>query len=322
MFVRFKSKIMDTVAFFSMVVIIHGVYSCDPVTQYEQDGECCRKCGPGTRMQFKSDCKDPLCTPCSESEYQPTFTRLTKCELQPYCDPNKNFDVPTNRNKTSLSPCRCKMGYHCSTSECLTCAQHTKCRPGQWIAFRGDHIQDTVCQACPANTFSSVSSVKECQPWTICDSGSITETKGTPTSDIVCVPAPSSGAFIALVVSGVVLLVLLAGFFILWKLNGTFRGAINKAKESCLRCFGEKAGNKGGDVERAVEQLEPMIPDTEPPSPQHPVPQTPVEDEDSQAVFYTKPQDVTENGHVVAQEEGKADHMSVSDSQMSVTMSA
>ncbi|CDQ95186.1 unnamed protein product [Oncorhynchus mykiss] len=153
-----------------------------------KNGVCCSMCGPGTKMlSSHSGCLDPHCMPCQEGEYQHAFTDKNLCKLQPYCDPNKNFEHSTNRNTTSISPCKCKPGYHCSSEECLTCVPHTKCRPGEEVKSKGNPIHDTVCKACPLNMFSSDSSAEsKCKLWTVCTSEFKTEAEGTATSDAVC----------------------------------------------------------------------------------------------------------------------------------------
>ncbi|KAJ8016945.1 hypothetical protein DPEC_G00012620 [Dallia pectoralis] len=326
-----ESERMELVTLLLLIIaIVPVVYCCDPNTQYEKYGDCCSMCGPGTRVSSPdSNCFDPICIDCVVGEYQPEYTKETKCKLQPVCDKNVNFEVKKKTSMTSLSPCQCKAGHHCSSTECLTCVPHTKCGPGQEIQTRGDHIRDTVCQTCPANTFSNGSAADDvCTQWTECKSGFITQATGTPTSDRVCVPAPTS---YTIQITGIVLGIILSLVIIvlIWKKRERLRDAYHKAMETCMEClrsncFPTQAGNKDGrnaeGHEEHLEQLQPII-ETLPE--QCPGPQTPVEDDvnDSQDRSYSVPQEMTENGHVVAQEEGKAHHTSVCDSQMSVVIS-
>ncbi|XP_071203725.1 tumor necrosis factor receptor superfamily member 5-like isoform X2 [Salvelinus alpinus] len=264
--------------------VLTMIYSCDPETQYLKNGECCSMCGPGTKMlSSHSDCFDPHCMPCQEGEYQHAFTDKNRCKLQPYCDPNKNFEHSTNRNKTSLSPCKCKTGYHCSSEECLTCVPHTKCRPGEEVKSKGSPIHDTVCKACPLNMFSSDSSAEsKCKLWTVCKSEFKTEAEGTATSDTVC---------------------------------GQLGEACKKANESCMD-FNLKRGTKRATAdgkaeegnaegpEEGREQLQPMIQFVEPPSTLYPpLPGLQIPEE-------VEAKDVSEKGHLVVQEEGKSHHVS------------
>ncbi|KAK6303328.1 hypothetical protein J4Q44_G00257820 [Coregonus suidteri] len=303
-----------------MLSVLSVVSSCDPETQYLKNSECCNMCGPGTKMlSSHSGCLDPHCMPCQEGEYQNAFTEKNLCKLQPYCDPNKNFEHSTNRNKTSLSPCKCKTGYHCSSEECLTCFPHTKCRPGEEVLSKGNPIHDTVCQACPLNMFSSHSSAESmCKLWTVCKSGFNTEAQGTATSDTVCVPGSMSSGAIAAIVIALAALVLA---IVVCKFKGQLGEAFKKANESCMD-FNLKRGTKRATADRNAEegnaegpeegkeQLQHMLLG-EPPSTQSPPLQFTQIPEESEIGSYAEANDMTENGHLVAQEEGKAHHTSV-----------
>ncbi|XP_024239892.1 tumor necrosis factor receptor superfamily member 5 isoform X3 [Oncorhynchus tshawytscha] len=282
------TRIEMIVLLLCILSVLTVVYSCDPETQYMKNGVCCSMCGPGTKMlSSHSGCLDPHCMPCQEGEYQHAFTDKNLCKLQPYCDPNKNFEHSTNRNTTSLSPCKCKPGYHCSSEECLTCVPHTKCRPGEEVKSKGNPIHDTVCKACPLNMFSSDSSAEsKCKLWTVCTSEFKTEAKGTATSDTVC---------------------------------GQLGEACKKANESCMdlnlkrgtkRATADGRAEEGNaGPEEGREQLQPIIPFGEPPStpyPSLPGPQIPEE---------VEAKDMSENGQLVVQEEGKSPPFSVSDTQ-------
>uniref|UniRef100_A0A4W5MJB4 CD40 molecule, TNF receptor superfamily member 5 n=1 Tax=Hucho hucho TaxID=62062 RepID=A0A4W5MJB4_9TELE len=310
----FKTKIIEMILF--MLAVFPVVYSCDPATQYTNNGECCIKCGPGTRMSSDhSGCFDPHCMPCQEDEYQEAFTEKIICNLQPYCDQNKNFEGSTNRSKTSLSQCICKAGHHCSSKECLTCVPHTKCGPGQEILSTGDQTRDTVCQACPANTFSSDSSAESKFGWIVCDVLFIYFTVSVPTFSVRA--AVISFVVLALVTSVVGI--------ILFKWKGKHGEAYKKRKEPCVECLGyerrptedgNKEGRNSGGPEEEREQLQPMIQDRKPLSPPSPISQpspgtqTPVENDvnDSQAESSFKAEEMTENGYVVAQEQVSHNH--------------
>ncbi|XP_064813505.1 tumor necrosis factor receptor superfamily member 5-like [Oncorhynchus masou masou] len=312
------TRIEMIVLLLCILSVLTVVYSCDPDTQYMKNGVCCSMCGPGTKMlSSHSGCLDPHCMPCQEGEYQHAFTDKNLCKLQPYCDPNKNFEHSTNRNTTSLSPCKCKIGYHCSSEECLTCVPHTKCRPGEEVKFKGNPIHDTVCKACPLNMFSSDSSAEsKCKLWTVCTSEFKTEAKGTATSDTVCVPVPNSHGTIITIVMAFLAVVL---GVVLWTFRGQLGEACKKANESCMdlnlkretkRATADgnaEEGNAGPEEGR--EQLQPIFQFEESPStlyPSLPGPQIPEE---------VEAKDMSENGQLVVQEEGKSHHLSVSDTQ-------
>ncbi|XP_028438663.1 tumor necrosis factor receptor superfamily member 5 isoform X2 [Perca flavescens] len=182
---------------------------CDPLTEHELNGLCCKMCGPGTRMSSSSGtCQDPHCPACGDNEYQEEYTKETKCQRQPYCDPNTNFQVGVNKSKNKKSPCMCKDGFHCSSGECVTCVPHTKCEPGHGAVRLGTHTVDTVCQKCPEGTFSTDSSWDSvCRKWTVCESGY--DKRGTDKSDNIC-EAPSRGHIVLIVVLAFLIVFLVA----------------------------------------------------------------------------------------------------------------
>lgn len=47
-----------------------------------------------------------------------------------------NFQVPVHVI-TKQTTCTCKDGFHCSTSECITCVPHTTCKPGYGVLSEG-----------------------------------------------------------------------------------------------------------------------------------------------------------------------------------------
>ncbi|KAG7252371.1 hypothetical protein CRUP_025243 [Coryphaenoides rupestris] len=125
------------VLYFTVTGAVEALF-CDDLTQYlRQDGQCCKKCGPGTRMYADiTNCLDPICKPCKEYEYQAGYTMHDKCDLQPYCDPNKNFvhDGPVSTEKRV--ECVCRDRYHCSSQACITCVENTPCGPGKGVRVK------------------------------------------------------------------------------------------------------------------------------------------------------------------------------------------
>ncbi|KAF7669490.1 hypothetical protein LDENG_00189510 [Lucifuga dentata] len=296
-----------------MVVVAAAVPPCDPLTQYEQAGECCKKCGPGTRMSSLSTCQDPQCQDCRENEYQDSYTTEHSCNLQPYCDPNKNFEVPVNKNTKKMSPCLCKQGYHCSERECIFCTEHTKCQPGFEVESKGDHLHDTVCRVCPAAMFSN-SADGICKKWTECEAGYHIKTNGTSTSDNIC--EQDSRSHVGLIF-GVLSCVILAGLgFLIFK----------------YKCRGNPRDNKkmiNGGLEPFVEkQIKPDRGDetiianptcdehsliSEVPPSQEEAMKTPEENDDD---LITGSPRLTENGNFVVQEGGKEEVLSRQESQV------
>lgn len=169
------------------MVFIAAEPLCDPLTQEEREGECCKKCGPGTSMKSKIPCEDPMCTECEENEYMETYTTDAKCQRQPYCDPNKNFQWVTHMSKKKRHTCLCKVGFHCSSETCITCVSHTVCKAGYEAFIKGNQTHDTVCRKCPDGTFSATVSWDDvCQKKTECPSGYEPQ-EGGDESDTICV---------------------------------------------------------------------------------------------------------------------------------------
>lgn len=304
--------------FLSVVMVVYCDSStCDPETQYLKDGLCCQMCGPGTRMiSDNPGCQDPQCKPCLENEYQPAYTKETRCFLHPYCDPNKSFE--SKRNLTSLSECRCKEGYHCNNVDCLVCVPHSECRPGWRVASRGTHNHDTNCQACPSNTFSNESGANECIKHTVCK---VIEKEGTDKSDAICVPGFSPGTII-LIISALAIPVLAVLFgFIFWKRAP--EATKNKVKEffSCLKSNEPTQDKTPRNVEEVGNLIDPVdetitVPDTE----IQLIESMPVENEEVR-LNGTESLDWTEGGNHVAQEVGKGQIVTHPESQLNSLIS-
>ncbi|XP_053280947.1 tumor necrosis factor receptor superfamily member 5 [Pleuronectes platessa] len=170
-----------------LMVLTSAQSRCDPLTQYDQAGQCCTMCAPGTKMSSTSSCSNPQCTECGPHEYRDTYTKEPRCKVQPYCDPNKNLEDSQPASKKKQSTCSCLTGFHCSSDTCVTCVPHTTCKPGQQAKSIGNHSKDTVCESCPEGSFSNSPSWNSvCTKWTECESGYQVQEKGTHVSDSVC----------------------------------------------------------------------------------------------------------------------------------------
>uniref|UniRef100_A0A1A7XCY3 CD40 antigen n=2 Tax=Iconisemion striatum TaxID=60296 RepID=A0A1A7XCY3_9TELE len=181
---------------------------CDPETQYRRDGQCCTMCPLGTRMQSSSSCLDPVCDPCGINEYQDKYTTNNKCNRQPYCDPNTNFESPAEQSKKAKTICMCKEGFHCSGKECITCAKHSTCQPGYEVVSKGSKIHDTICRQCPNGTFVSSTSGK-CEKWTECEPGFYAAEGGTSESDTQCVSRHRTHIIVGVITAGAVTLMMI-----------------------------------------------------------------------------------------------------------------
>ncbi|XP_051961908.1 tumor necrosis factor receptor superfamily member 5-like isoform X2 [Xyrauchen texanus] len=266
------------------------VLSCEEQTHYMKENKCCKMCGPGKRMLVDDNCEDPRCQDCLDGEYQSTYTHDTKCERQPSCDTNLHFLPQSNPSKTELSKCQCKHGYYCSAEdECSTCKKHTVCKPGQRILKNGTSISDTACAACIDGTFSSHDSASTCFEWTKCKAGYVQGTSGNLTSDRTCVQhTPSDRVTILLFVGGVLLLIIAAIVLMIY---------IRKRKIGWNRIPKNPIVGIGiiqnGDIQALCERGDQTII------------QQPQEDIDNTEPVSPSSSNVTENGNVVEQEDGK-----------------
>ncbi|KAM4610823.1 tumor necrosis factor receptor superfamily member 5 [Polymixia lowei] len=287
-----------------------AVYSCDPQTQYESnDGQCCKKCGPGTRMPqspYVLSCLDPQCVPCLNDEYQDTYTEKDKCELQPYCDPNKNFARP-HEHKTKRSSCVCVVGYHCSSKACLTCLPHTICEAGEMRRYRGNHTHDTVCEKCPPNTFSTGTSEDGgCKAWTACEPGYQMKTNGTATSDVICEKSQRVHTSVWIVI-GIAVPAVVA-ILVFWCSRGNAKGNVKSCVESCL----EVNKKPGVELVNAFPFTDEHSLTSEAQSPQQEqTSKTPEENEvEDEQTLISDDTGLTDNGNVVVQEDGKKEALS------------
>ncbi|KAM9856160.1 tumor necrosis factor receptor superfamily member 5 [Aulostomus maculatus] len=220
----------------SLLVRTWAQHHCDPLTQYEDGDQCCRKCPPGTSMTSPASCQNPTCKDCGEDEYQEGYTTQTKCERQPYCDPNKNFQDAEQKSKTEESICQCKAGFHCSSDACLTCVPHRVCGPGWMAQSKGNQTHDTVCQRCPEGTFSNDSSPDAvCKKWSECKSGYRIKHGGTGDSDSVCERTPQHvGLIVGVCLLVLVLVVLGIMIFVLKAYKGDSQGDLKDCVGLCV----------------------------------------------------------------------------------------
>ncbi|XP_040009827.1 tumor necrosis factor receptor superfamily member 5 [Xiphias gladius] len=288
---------------------------CDPLTQYEESGRCCKMCGPGTRMSGRGTCLDPQCKECGENEYQDKFTTEEKCQLQPYCDTNKNFQYVAGESKKIRKTCTCAPGFHCSSAACITCVPHTVCKPGHGAQSIGNHTHDTVCQTCPKGTFSKESSWESvCKKWTECGEGYHIKHSGTDTSDNTCEETSRQHTVLIALISVFVLAVVVAGL-IFCQCRGD---AKRKLKDCVQSCRGERLELQNENpliappVDDAEKEL--MFPEQQS-SQEEGGTRTPEENEDELSEEISAGVILTDNGNYVTQEKGKTEILSRQESE-------
>ncbi|XP_037539720.1 tumor necrosis factor receptor superfamily member 5 [Nematolebias whitei] len=285
-------KLFPCLLFTSVVVLSSAQpapdLSCDPATEYAKDGQCCKLCRPGKRMTVLSSCTDPVCDDCGLNEYQDNYNKEVKCKRQPYCDPNKNFEVAVIESKTERTTCLCKQGFHCSSQQCITCVLDRSCEPGDELVLEGNRTHDTVCRSCPKETFSSTRNSK-CVKWTECKEGFHVVQNGTDRADMVCEANSRTHVIIAGVVVALVLVTSTLGILVYKYLN--------------------KSRYRGGKIhgKSLVEEVGP--------EPFHSIIGVP-EEIDAEEMLPSEDHGITENGNWLAQEDGKLYKISHQESQM------
>ncbi|XP_070695669.1 tumor necrosis factor receptor superfamily member 5 isoform X2 [Pempheris klunzingeri] len=293
---------------------------CDPLTQYEQNGQCCKMCEPGTRMHLPlSTCQEPHCIQCGWDEYQDKYTTEPKCERQKYCDPKGNFEVDVSVTPKKRRACRCELGFHCSSEACLTCVQHRVCERGYGAQSKGNQTHDTVCQRCPPGTFSDeISWDSDCEKWNECETGFHTKEAGTDTSDYVCEKDSRVRVMVICVVSvGIVFIILI----VIYYLHKGKQGAKTKLKGCVESCLGEEKEPQK-EVNLLIETPTDAI-DEEIMLPKMQVLQeevfsrTPEETEDEPPQEESADELFTDKGNLVAQEDGETEKISRQESQPS-----
>ncbi|XP_038577817.1 tumor necrosis factor receptor superfamily member 5 isoform X1 [Micropterus salmoides] len=292
---------------------------CDPQTQYEQGNQCCKMCGPGTSMMSLGTCQEPQCKECGLNEYQETYTNKPKCERQPYCDPNKNFQENVKESKVKKSLCICQVGFHCSSEACITCVPHTTCKPGYEAQSKGNHTHDTVCGKCPKGTFSNESSwYGFCKKWTECQNGYHIQQNGTDISDNICEETKRGHVVVICVVVFMIVAMVVAAFMCLkWRGTRDAKGKVKICVESCLAEKKEplrECTNVLITTPTDQTDEESTLPEVQT-SQEEGFGRTPEENEDELSQEMSTDVVFTENGNFVTQENGKTEILSRQESQ-------
>ncbi|XP_043351846.1 tumor necrosis factor receptor superfamily member 5 isoform X2 [Dermochelys coriacea] len=162
--------------------------NCTP-EQYQHDGRCCSRCGPGDKLL--SDCtasKNTDCGACEAGHFQSSWTKERHCTPHRSCDHNAGLLTRSPGDTKHNAVCECLQGMYCSSPDCQTCLKITNCRPGEGVARKADNFSDTACVPCEHGSFSNTSSTSEpCRPWTRCETlGLVLKTTGTNLSDVAC----------------------------------------------------------------------------------------------------------------------------------------
>ncbi|XP_072464710.1 tumor necrosis factor receptor superfamily member 14-like isoform X2 [Notamacropus eugenii] len=161
------------------------------VGEYEVDGQCCPTCHPGYRVhETCSIMTGTMCVPCDPGTYTTHQSGLKECLQCKVCDPELGLMTRKECSSTSSTVCGCSPGYFCvnvNDDDCELCVSHRVCTPGQYVKSRGTERNNTICEECPAGTFSPNWTFDRCLPWTNCTTlGLSEEMPGTNTTDALC----------------------------------------------------------------------------------------------------------------------------------------
>ncbi|XP_048064994.1 mitotic spindle assembly checkpoint protein MAD2B isoform X1 [Megalobrama amblycephala] len=155
--------------------------------EYEINGECCPMCDSGKRVhKHCDDNTSTTCESCLVTTYTDIPNGLTKCLPCLICDASNGLRVKQECTLKSNRVCEPLPGYRCIDlhSNCQKAKKHSTCSPGQYVNQTGTEFSDTVCDDCPAGSYSNGTI---CKLHTKCESlHKITVKAGTETSDTVC----------------------------------------------------------------------------------------------------------------------------------------
>ncbi|XP_026107810.1 tumor necrosis factor receptor superfamily member 14-like isoform X2 [Carassius auratus] len=168
------------------VNIVLCVAACNN-DEYEINGRCCPKCLPGKRVY--KHCDEFTSTTCESCPFR-TYTDLPngfiECLPCSVCDTRDGVILKHACTVTSDTVCGPLPGYYCLDLlyNCKRAKKHSSCSPGQYIKQTGTEFRDTVCDHCPAGSYSDGT---VCKLHTDCESlDKTTIREGTDTTDAEC----------------------------------------------------------------------------------------------------------------------------------------
>ncbi|XP_050958269.1 tumor necrosis factor receptor superfamily member 14-like [Labeo rohita] len=179
-FCKLHTKSPDFVGKFSSFLTCNNA-------EYEINGECCPMCDPGKRV--KKHCDEntsTMCDSCPAMTYTDAPNGLAECLPCFVCDSSNGLRVKHACTSISNTVCEPLPGFYCIDllSNCKKAMKHSTCSPGQYVNQAGTEFSDTVCNDCPAGSYSDGTF---CKLHTKCESlGKTTVKAGTETSDVEC----------------------------------------------------------------------------------------------------------------------------------------
>nr|XP_028597553.1 tumor necrosis factor receptor superfamily member 8 [Podarcis muralis] len=154
---------------------------------------CCYQCPSGYTQTVTcpanlTDCKKNLC----RADHYLNDAHVTpRCEACKQCLPDRHLVEKRPCTNHTNRECQCQPGWYCkepSTGTCITCVPLTTCKPGSGVKTKGTPDTDTICEECPAGTFSDEdSSTQTCKPDTDCAKlNKVPQGQGATTQDESC----------------------------------------------------------------------------------------------------------------------------------------
>ncbi|XP_076832319.1 tumor necrosis factor receptor superfamily member 14-like [Brachyhypopomus gauderio] len=210
--IRVKMKSILTTAAVFLLNVAPCLCGC-AWPEYEINGRCCPMCAAGNRVAEHCNQDVPDCVQCLPSTYTAEPNGLEQCLNCTVCSPEKGLRVKTQCTRTSDTVCEPLERHYCTGQvggSCTQAEKHTACSAGHCIQQEGTAHKDTVCDVCPANTFSD-GSLQTCQPHSRCEDLGLKAIKpGTNSTDVeygkqtsVAVIAGIFGVVVVVVVAAV-----------------------------------------------------------------------------------------------------------------------
>ncbi|XP_050973436.1 tumor necrosis factor receptor superfamily member 14-like [Labeo rohita] len=180
--------------------------------EYYIDGECCPMCAPGNRVYWHCTVDtSTTCVPCPASTFTDEPNGLIKCFSCTVCDTVQHLKVKKACTRSADTICEAQEGFHCiklNKDSCALAAEHTECKPGQFIKQTGTAFTDTVCADCTDGTYSN-GSLMACLQHSKCETMGLTEIKaGTTSSDAECQKATSVGLIVGVTITCLVAVIM------------------------------------------------------------------------------------------------------------------
>uniref|UniRef100_A0A673HGV3 Tumor necrosis factor receptor superfamily member 5-like n=1 Tax=Sinocyclocheilus rhinocerous TaxID=307959 RepID=A0A673HGV3_9TELE len=168
------------------VRIVLCVAACNNA-EYEINGKCCPMCYPGKRVHKHCDkYTSTTCDSCLVMTYTNAPNGFTECLPCSVCDASNGLRVKQTCTLISDTVCEPLPGYYCIDLlyNCKRAMKHSSCSPGQYINQTGQSFINTVCDYCPAGSYSNGTF---CKLHTNCASlDKITIKEGTDKTDAEC----------------------------------------------------------------------------------------------------------------------------------------